>query len=124
MKSALRTVLVASCLFALTAASFSQGRMEPAERANMLKERLSLTDEQTKKVTEIFSASRDEMMKLRDASGEDRDAMRAGMQEIRKKTDAKIVALLTEKQKKEFDKLRKEQEEQMRQWREQQQQGR
>jgi hypothetical protein len=123
MKSAIRAALCLTCILAVTAVAFSQGRMDPAERATMLKERLTLTDDQTKTVTEIFTASRDEMMKLRDKSGEDRDAMRAGMQEIRKKTDAKIVALLTDKQKKEFEKLRKEQEEQMRQWREQQQQG-
>jgi Spy/CpxP family protein refolding chaperone len=94
--------------------------MNPAERAKMLKERLTLTDEQTKKVTEILTASQDDVMKLREKSGEDRDVMRAGMQEIRKKSDSKIEAILTAEQKKEFAKLRKEQEEQMRQWREQQ----
>jgi Spy/CpxP family protein refolding chaperone len=107
-------------LLAVVSTAFPQGRMDPTERAKMLKERLTLTDEQTIKVTDILTASQAEMQKLRDASGGDREAMRAGMQDLRRKTDAKITALLTEKQKKEFEKLRKEQEEQMRQWREQQ----
>lgn len=120
MKSAIRAACVLFGLLAVVSTAFPQGRMDPTERAKMLKERLTLTDEQTIKVTDILTASQAEMQKLRDASGGDREAMRAGMQDLRRKTDAKITALLTEKQKKEFEKLRKEQEEQMRQWREQQ----
>ena len=88
-------------------------RATPAERAKELKERLSLDEQQTAKVTEIFAASQKEWEKLREKSQGDRAAMRGGMLDIARKTDEGIEALLTDAQKKEYEKVKEERRQMM-----------
>jgi Na+-transporting NADH:ubiquinone oxidoreductase subunit NqrC len=104
-------LLVASLLIAT--AAFGQRGFDVNQRVQMLKERLKLSDEQTAKVMEIMNGSMKEMQALREKSGEDREAMRAGMREIQQKNDKKIEPLLNDDQKKEFAKLREEQRKRM-----------
>jgi Spy/CpxP family protein refolding chaperone len=105
------SLLVASIL--IVSAGFGQRGFDVNQRVQMLKERLTLSDEQTAKVTEIMNGSMKEMQALREKNGEDRDAMRAGMRKIQQKNDKKIEALLDPDQKKEFAKLREEQRQRM-----------
>lgn len=95
-----------------------QGRgmmMTPEERAKQLQERLSLTDEQTAKVTKIFEASQKKAMEMMGSFQGDREAARKAMQEMQAKTDKEIEALLTKEQVKKYEELKKERMQRMQQ---------
>jgi hypothetical protein len=95
----LSTILVAGALSA-------QGmRMSPQERAAALKDSLGLDSLQTSKVTAIYKESQDAMMDAMQSGTGDRDAMRATMQDITKKADEKVKALLNDAQKKKFEEM-------------------
>jgi protein CpxP len=94
----MKKVLLACCfLIGISAVSHAQGRQRrtPEEQATALKTSLSLTDDQTAKVTAILQASAKSQDSVRTASGGDRDAMRAKMMPMREATNAKIKAVLT-----------------------------
>ena len=94
---------MAMLLPGITLAQPQQMRMTPEERALQLKERLSLDEAQTKKVTEILRETQNEMMEVMEEFQDDRDAMRAVMREVSQKSDKKIEALLTDDQKIEYN---------------------
>ncbi len=105
-----RTFLAVSSLLILGSVSFSQGMMmaTPEERAKRLTERLSLTEDQTKKVQEIFkNADKERSEKMEPVRG-DRDAMREQMTAIMASTDKQIEKILTDEQKKKYEELKKE----------------
>jgi Spy/CpxP family protein refolding chaperone len=79
--------------------------MNPSERTKRMAERLQLSEEQVKKITEIFEASMKEMQEMRKSSEGDRESARAKMAERRKVEIEKIKALLTEEQAKKFDEM-------------------
>lgn len=100
-----KLMLVCCFLVGATMMTFAQGRQmrSPAEQAKMLQTRLKLTDDQTSKVTAIFTtqaAKRDSLMKV----GADRSAMRP----LRQEANTKIEALLTDDQKTEWKKMQEE----------------
>ncbi len=105
-----------------------QGRggmmMSPEERAKQLKERLSLSDEQTAQVQKIFEESQKKMMAMRDSLRGDFDAMRKVVQEVTEKTDKDIKTLLTEEQVKKYDEVIKQRQQRMQQGMQQRRQGR
>lgn len=74
-------------------------RMAPEERAKMLKDSLTLSDEQTTKVTALYKEQQDAMM----------DAFQSGERgkaaEIMQKTDEKIAKLLNDDQKKKYEQM-------------------
>ena len=105
-----RILGAAFSLVALTQIAFSQGMMmaTPEERAKRLTERLSLTEDQTKKVQEIFkNADKERSEKMESVRG-DRDAMREQMTAIMANTDKQIEKILTDEQKKKYEELKKE----------------
>ncbi|OGV26647.1 MAG: hypothetical protein A3J84_03905 [Ignavibacteria bacterium RIFOXYA2_FULL_37_17] len=114
MKARFVIILSILFLFGFTAQSFSQGMggMNPQERIKQqlktYKERLKLTDAQFKKVDTILNNQMNEIQKLRDNSGGDRESMREGMMSLREKTNKKIEALLNDTQKAEFKKIQEE----------------
>ncbi|HLA69104.1 MAG TPA: hypothetical protein VJN65_05330, partial [Bacteroidota bacterium] len=81
-------------LLVLTQAAFAQGmRRSPEERAKQLKEQLLLNDDQTKKVTEIYTESQKTVMeKMQEGMG-DREAMRGFMTKQTGKVDSLITKL-------------------------------
>lgn len=89
------------------------GRIE--DRVARLKERLKLTDEQTVKVKEIYTTAQTDIQKQRDsiATGNREEMMLFAMERM-KKTDAQIDSVLTVDQKKIYEEVKKEREEQMR----------
>jgi Spy/CpxP family protein refolding chaperone len=87
----------------------------PEERVKQLKDSLSLSDEQTAKVKTIFEHQQQEMMAAREKAGDDREAMRSAMTEIRTKSDKAILEILTEKQKAKYTKMLEEQQKRMQQ---------
>lgn len=101
MKNALHFILILT-LF-LTALQCSdnqnfQGRMTPAERATMLKDRLDLTDEQTKKVKQIYEEWQEKMSEMRDQFEGDREQMREQIMASRNEINKKIEDILYEDQ--------------------------
>jgi Spy/CpxP family protein refolding chaperone len=87
----------------------------PEERVKQLKDSLSLSDEQTAKVKTIFEHQQQEMMAAREKAGDDREAMRSAMTEIRTKSDKAILEILNEKQKAKYTKMQEEQQKRMQQ---------
>lgn len=80
----------------------------PAERAERLKERLDLSDEQTKKVEAIFQKSQETTQKGMMEHMGDREAMREFMQKQMEATDKEIEKILTAEQKQKYEELKKE----------------
>lgn len=119
------TILAAGLLLTLglQQAAQAQGmRMSPEQRAQALKDSLSLTAEQTTKITKIFEAQQKEMMEKMGELQGDRDAMRQAFQEMTAKTDKQIEALLSKEQLRKYEAIKK-QREQMRSRMQQRRQG-
>ena len=103
------------CCFVVSMVSLSKaqgggGRMQrsPAEQAKQLQTQLNLSDDQTAKVTAIYTAQaakRDSVMK---AANGDRSAMRSAMMPLMKATNDQIKSILTDDQKKAYDKMLEE----------------
>lgn len=88
----------------LSLVAVAQPRFTPEQRLKMLKERLNLTEEQSKKVEDILVKSDKEMQKLRSSENRDRSQFRAQMD----KTNQEIEKVLDEKQKAEYKKMLEE----------------
>jgi Spy/CpxP family protein refolding chaperone len=87
-----------------------QGRgqmMSPEERVAQLDKVLSLTDEQKTKIKEIYTKAGEEMRAAfrNGGAGGDREAARAKMVEMMRKTREDVRAQLTDEQKKKFDEI-------------------
>lgn len=106
-------MLFVSCIIlslVLIQSGLAQGRMRMSaeDRAKMLKERLSLTDEQTKQVQTIYEQSQKEMQDVFQKNAGDRDAMRKAMTDLAEKNDKEIEKVLTDEQKPKFEQFKKE----------------
>ncbi|KAF0141942.1 MAG: hypothetical protein FD122_1029 [Stygiobacter sp.] len=116
-----KAIFVIAVMFVLSLAanSYAQmgGGMNPQERMKRtleeLKTRLTLTDAQFAKADTILQAQTAEMMKIRESSGGDREAMRSAIMDLRAKTDKQIEAILTDEQKVEYKKLQEERAQRM-----------
>lgn len=115
--------LLMVCCFVVSIVSLSKaqggggGRQQrsPAEQAKQLQTQLSLNDDQTAKITAIYTAQaakRDSLMK---AANGDMQAMRGQMRPMMAATKEKIKAVLTDDQKKAYDKMEAERMERMQQ---------
>lgn len=109
------TLLLSLGLLAAVAlrAQPQQTRLSPEERALRLQERLSLSEEQVEKVTGIYQRAQERMTKLMEKARGDRQAMRGAMLDVTRETDEEIEALLTEEQKKEYEKFKEERRQNM-----------
>lgn len=90
------------------------GMMDPGKRADMLKQNLSLSDDQTTQVKTIFEDSRTKMEALRSNSSLSQDDRRSQMMSIRKGENDKINALLTPDQKTKYAALQEQMRDRMR----------
>jgi hypothetical protein len=75
-----------------------QGRLSPEARAAQLKERLNLSDEQTKKVEQIYQESSERMSQMRDQYPDDRTQMREQMMRSREEINNQIEEILNQDQ--------------------------
>lgn len=73
--------------------------MDPGARADMLKQHLGLSDDQTAQVKSIFTDSQTKMEALRSNSSLSQDDRRSQMMAIRKGENDKVQAVLTPDQK-------------------------
>lgn len=109
MKHRLMVIPIMIGMMVLSQGVFAQGmRRTPEERAKQLKEQLSLNDDQTKKVTEIYTESQKTVMaKMGEGMG-DRTVMREFMTKETAKVDSLIGKLLTKEQAAKFDEVKKQ----------------
>jgi hypothetical protein len=109
------TVSVLAFLFVITqtAAAQPRGRMSVKDRVAELKDCLSLTNNQVKKITVILDSADIQRKELFDQSDGDRDVMREKMISLMQETDVKIENLLTKEQKEKYSVMKKERRQQM-----------
>jgi len=88
--------------------------MNAEERANRLKEQLSLTKTQSDSVKKIYEQAQQQMMEEMMVNQGDREAMRKAITEINEKSDKDIEKILDAKQKKKFEEVKKERQTMMR----------
>ena len=81
-----------------------QQRLTPQERAKALTERLNLTKDQASQIEQIYVQAQDQMKKMSTDGKPDRSAMRKMMQD----TQTKVINVLNDKQKAEFQKMQDE----------------
>ena len=98
-------LLLAALVLTVGSLSAQGMRMSLEDRAKALKDSLSLDSVQTKKVVAIYKESQEAMRAAFENAGDDREAMRGTMQEITKKADDKVKALLNDAQKKKFEEM-------------------
>jgi Spy/CpxP family protein refolding chaperone len=126
-KAGMRMAMVALCTGALcalpvmaqdTAPAASQGTegMHGHHRGDataMLTQKLDLTTDQQAQVKSINDDARSQMMALRNDTSMSNDDKRAKMMEIRKTSNDKIRAVLTDDQKTKFDAMQAQMQERM-----------
>jgi len=106
-------LLFAVGILTLTLATLSsaqrmqRNRMTPEERAKMMSDSLALDSTQTAQLVTILKDQQDAMQKIREDNQGDFDAMRGAMTDLRKKTDDKIMAILTDVQKAKYQDMMK-----------------
>ena len=92
-----------------TASAQGMMRATPEERAKMLKDSLSLSDDQTASIISLFKTMGQKRQAVMD-SLDDRDARREAMMKLMSETDEKIEALLTPDQKTKYEAIKKDRE--------------
>ncbi|MDB5158950.1 MAG: hypothetical protein JWR50_3657 [Mucilaginibacter sp.] len=102
-----KLVLVCAFVIGISAVNLAQGggRRTPKEQTDQLKEKVTgVTDDQTTKITAIYTEAGKKRDSLMTAANGDRSAMMAGYMKLTPAINAKIKAVLTEAQGKEFQK--------------------
>jgi hypothetical protein len=82
--------------------------MDPGKRSQMMKDRLSLSDDQTSQVKTILEDSRTKMEAVRSNSSLAQDDRRSQMMTLRKAENDKIEGLLTADQKTKYEAMQQE----------------
>ncbi len=94
------------------------GRQMPTadEQLKHLSKRLKLSDDQQAKLKPIIEDQHKQMEQLRSDNSLSREDRFSKMQEIRQNSDSQIKSVLNEDQQKNFDKMRADQQNRMKQW--------
>jgi len=97
-----KIMLICCLLLGITAVSRAQGgqRRSPEERAKALQTQLKLNDDQTAKITAIYTAQNARVDSVRNAGGD-----RSAFMPIMQATNDKIKAVLTAEQAAAFQKM-------------------
>lgn len=119
MKGKILTLgLLALFILSITISALSQERRRGFEGyLERLKKELNLTPEQTEKIQKILESAQKQAELDRQKYQGDREAMLKAMRERWEKTDKEIEAVLTKEQKAKYEKIKKERQERMREWR-------
>jgi hypothetical protein len=113
-----KLVLVFAFVIGVSAVGFAQGggrmRQTPKEQTDRLKTQIAgITDDQATKITAVYTEAGKKRDSLRQASSGDRQAMMGAYMKMMPMTDAKIKAILTADQAKEYQKMVDKRMEQM-----------
>ena len=90
-----------------------RGPMSVDDRVKRMTKALNLTTHQQTKVKSILEDEQKKAQDLRNDSGNDRQAMRQKMMQLRQDTGDQVRALLDDKQKGKFDKMEKQRQDRM-----------
>lgn len=104
--------MIAALVLMTTSLGLSQ-RMSVEERVKMLQDSLKLNEDQAAKITKILEDQREEITTARSEHKGDREAMRAVLEEIAKKTDQSIKPLLNPGQVTKYEAIVKARQERM-----------
>jgi len=96
-----------------TAVQAQPKKMTIEEQVKILKKKLILNKLQTAKITTILEDQREEMTTAKNEHRNDPEAMHTATQELMKKTNDQIKAVLTDEQAVKYDTLLKERHERM-----------
>lgn len=100
-----KTIVLSSLILLLVSLSaFAQPKFTPQERLKMLKEKLSLTKDQSVKIEKILIKSDEDMKKLKSSENSDRTEFR----KIMENSNQEIQKVLNENQKAQFKKMSEE----------------
>lgn len=108
--------IVLSALVVLSLSTAQPRRDRVEMQLQRIKEKVGLTEEQTVKVKEIMQRAQNEMRAQFDQSEKndgDLQARRKAMAERMEKTDAKILTLLTGKQKQQYEEYKNQRQKEM-----------
>ena len=105
-------LLLGVLMLLLSAAQAQPQRLSVEKHITILKNKLKLNAEQTKKITAILEDQREEITTVMNENRNDHQALQEAIQEITKKTDIKIKEVLKEKQIRAFDKMIQDRQEQ------------
>jgi protein CpxP len=94
------------------------GRQMPSvdDQIKHLTKKLNLTGDQQTKLKPILEDQRAQMEKIHSDSSLSREDRMSKMQSLRESSDTQIKSILTDDQQKNFDKMRAEQQDRMKQW--------
>ena len=87
-------------------ASAQRQMISPEEQTKRLTDSLSLNKDQSAKVLAIYQDMDKQRQEIFNSNSEDREAMRTAMRSLMDKTDTKIEALLTAKQKTKYEEMK------------------
>lgn len=113
-----KVLLMCAFVAGVSAASFAQGggrmRQTPKEQTDRLKEQIAgITDDQAAKITAVYTEAAKKRDSLRQAAGDDRQAMMSAYMKMMPATNAKIKAILTTDQAAAYQKMIDKRMEQM-----------
>jgi len=104
-----KLLLVCAFVIGVSAVSFAQGggRMRsPKDQVDRLKTQITgITDDQATKLTAVYTDAGKKRDSLRQAAGDDRQAMMSAYMKMQPAIDTKIKAILTADQAKEYQKM-------------------
>jgi|WetSurMetagenome_2_1015567.scaffolds.fasta_scaffold09519_2 hypothetical protein len=110
----IKLVLLFGGLILLSAAVQAQPKRIPVEKQiQILRDKLKLNDEQSKKIKTILEDQHEETTAAMSENRSDHQAMLAAVEEITKRTDKRIKKNLTEPQVKMYDKMIKDRQTEM-----------
>jgi Spy/CpxP family protein refolding chaperone len=98
-------LLTAAVLVSLAAFAQGPGMMSPDDQLARLTEQLKLTADQQAKIKPILQARSDEMQKLFEDQSTSFEEKRPKMMELRQSTDKKIMEVLNDEQKRQYEKI-------------------
>lgn len=102
-----KLLLVCAFVIGVSAVSLAQGggRRTPKEQTDQLKEKVAgITDDQAAKITAVYTEIAKKRDSIRTAANGDMQAMMGAMMKMQPVNDAKIKAVLTADQAKEYQK--------------------
>ena len=106
-------IFLAIILLISFSANAQMMRMNPKERAEELKEKLELSDEQTKQVEEIYIKTDNEIKETNREGSRNREQLRDAMETIMSNTDNEILKILNDAQKEKYKEIIRERKERM-----------
>lgn len=105
LTSTLVLVVILTLVVSDNSSAQQRMRMSPEQRVAVLRDSLGLDSTQTANITVIIKEQQTEMQKIRESNQGNYETMRPAMQELGKKTDEKILAILNDTQKTKYQEM-------------------